>query len=91
MSDVLKRQHQSFSTASAIMLNLKDMFRELIRTTRLRALELVMDTRMSERTSVREHVFKMTTYFKVLEVLSADIDGKVQVDMILHSLPASFT
>ena len=50
-----------------------------------------METRMSEGTSVREHVFKMTTYFKVLEVLGADIDGEVQVDMILHSLLALFT
>ena len=73
------------------MLNHKDMDIELIRTTRLRALELVMDTRMSEGTSVREHIFKLTTYFKVLEVLDADIDGEVQVDMILHSLPALFT
>ena len=45
---------------------------------------------MSERTSIREHVFKMTN-FKVLEVLGTDIDDEVQVDIILHSLPASFT
>ena len=28
MSDMLKHQHQSFNIASAIMLNLKDMFRD---------------------------------------------------------------
>ena len=50
-----------------------------------------MDTRILEGTSIREHVFKMTTYFEVLEVLGANIDGEVQVDMILHSLHASFT
>ena len=50
-----------------------------------------MNTKMSEGTSVKEHVFKMTTYFKVLEVLGADIDGETEVDIILHSLFASFT
>ena len=67
------------------------MFGELSRTARLRALELVMDTKMSEGTSIREHIFKMTTYFKVQEVLGANIDGQTQVDMILHLLPTLFT
>ena len=91
MSDVLNHQHQSFSITDAIMLNLKDMLRELSWTARLRALELVMDIRISELTLVRKHVFKLTTYFKVLEVLETDIDGETQIDMILHLLLASFT
>ena len=33
----------------------------------------------------------MTTGFKILEVLGADIDGEVQVDVMLHLLPALFT
>ena len=57
---------------------------ELSSTTKLRGLELVMDTRMLEGTSIREHVFKMVTYFKVLEVLGSDIDGETQVDIFLH-------
>ena len=50
-----------------------------------------MDTRMSEGTSFSDHVFKVTTYFKVVEVLGADIDGEAQIDMILHSLHVLFT
>lgn len=91
LSDVLKQQHQPLNTARAIILNLEEMFGDLSRTARLRALELVMDTRMLEGTSIREHVFKMITYFKVMEVLGSDIDGETQVDIILHSLPSSFT
>ena len=83
----MKQQNQPFRTTHAIILNLEEMFGELSRTARLRALELVMDTRMLEGTLIREHVFKMVTYFKVLEVLGSDIDGATQVDIILHSLP----
>ena len=46
---------------------------------------------MSVVTSVREHVFEVITYFKVLEVLGVDIDSETQVDMILHLLSTSFT
>ena len=91
LPDVLKQQHQPFRTAHAIILNLDEMFGKLSQTARLRALELVMDTRMLEETSIREHVLKMVTYFKVLEVLGSDIDGETQVDIFLHSLPSSFT
>ena len=59
LSDVLKQQHQPFRTARAIILNLEEMFGELSQTARLSPLELLMDTKMLEGTSVREHIFKM--------------------------------
>jgi len=52
---------------------------------------MVMNTKISKGTPVRENVLKMIGYLNVLEVLGAEIDGETQVDMILNSLPASFT
>ena len=34
---------------------------------------------------------KMIGYINIVEVLGAEIDGETQVDMILNSLPASFS
>ena len=45
---------------------------------------------MAEGTSVREHCLRMISNLNTLEVLSANIDGESQVDMILQSLPESF-
>ena len=91
MSNVLQCQHEKFSTAAELILNLKEMFGEQSRPARQSAMQMVMNTKMSEGTPVREHVLKMIGYLNVLEVLGAEIDGETQVDMILNSLPASFT
>ena len=53
-------------------------------------MQLLMNTKMSEGTPIREHVLKMIGYMNILEVLGAEIYGETQVDMILNSLPASF-
>ena len=90
MTNVLQPQHQSMTTASDMILNLKEMFGEQGRHARLNAMQLLMNTKMSEGTPVREHILKMIGYMNILEVLGAEIDGETQVDMILNSLPASF-
>ena len=45
---------------------------------------------MTQGTPVRDHCLKMISYLNTLEVLSADIDGESQEDVILQSLLESF-
>ena len=52
---------------------------------------MILNTKMSEGTPVREHMLKMIGYFNVLEILGAEIDLETQVDIVLNSLSSSFT
>ena len=56
MINVLQHQQQSMTTASEMILNLKEMFGEQGRHARLNAMQLLVNTKMSEGTPVREHV-----------------------------------
>ncbi|XP_059663852.1 uncharacterized protein LOC132309574 [Cornus florida] len=90
MSNVLQHQHQSFVTARDILLNLKEMFGEQSRAARQVVMKQIMNARMAEGTPVSKHLLKLNSYFNKLEVLRADIDGEIQVNIILQSLPESF-
>ena len=50
----------------------------------------LLNTKMAEGTSVQEHVLKMIAHMNELEILGAEIDGEIQVDIVLMSLPESF-
>ena len=50
------------------------MFGEQGQHARLKAMQLLMNTKMSEGTLVREHLLKMIGYMNILEVLGAEID-----------------
>ena len=52
MSNVLQHQHQNFTTAAAIINNLKQMFGEQSRPARQSAMQMVMNTNLSEGTPV---------------------------------------
>ena len=90
ISNVLQHQMQDVELASDIMLSLKEMFGEQGYSGRQETIRQIYNTKMAEGTSVREHCLRMISNLNTLEVLSADIDGESQVDMILQSLPESF-
>ena len=50
----------------------------------------LLNTKMVEGTSVRDHVLKMIGHLNELEILGAKIDGESQVDIVFMSLPESF-
>ena len=52
-------------------------------------MKTLLNTKMAEGTSVRDHVLKMIAYLNELEILGAEIDGESQVDIMLMSLPES--
>ena len=90
ISNVLQHQMQDVELASDIMLSLKEMFGEQGCSGRQETIRQIYNTKMAEGTSVREHCLRMISNLNTLEVLSANIDGESQVDMILQSLPESF-
>ena len=90
ISNVLQHQMQDVELASDIMLSLKEMFGEQGRLARQGTIRLILNTKMTQGTPVRDHCLKMIFYLYTLEVLGADIDGEFQEDMILQSLLESF-
>ena len=67
------------------------MFGDKSRPTRQTALRSIMNTRMAEGASVRDHLLKMIAAFEEAEVLGAMIDPESQIDMVLETLPDSFS
>ena len=49
-----------------------------------------MNTKMAERTPLRDHILKMFDHLNTLEILGSEIDAKSQIDIILESQPNSF-
>ena len=54
-------------------------------------MKALINTKMAEGTPVQEHVLKMISHLNELEVLGAEVDGETQVDLVLMSLPESFS
>ena len=74
MSNVLQQQHERMLTAYDIMMNLKEMFGDHSRAGRQEAMRALLNTKMTERTSVQEHVLKMIAHLNELKILEAEID-----------------
>ena len=91
MSNVLQSKHENMDSAYDIDLSLKEMFGDKSRPARQAALRAIMNARMAEGASVREHMLKMIAAFEEAEVLGAIIDGESQIDMVLETLPDSFS
>ncbi|XP_016493835.2 uncharacterized protein LOC107813136 [Nicotiana tabacum] len=91
MSNVLQHQHQSMESAYDILENLKEMFVDQNRVAKQTAMKDLLNTKMVEGSSVRDHVLKMMSLLNELEVLGANIDKDTQVEkMIMQTLPNSF-
>nr|XP_024923781.2 uncharacterized protein LOC112489459 [Ziziphus jujuba var. spinosa] len=59
-------------------------------TARQAAIGALMNTRMIGR-SVRDHCLKMITHISTAEVMEAKLEQEMKIDMILESLPNSFS
>ena len=70
-----------------MILSLKEIFGKQGQPIAMRAL---MNTKMAERTPVREHVLKMFDHLNTLQILGCEIDIESQIDIILELLLDSF-
>ncbi|XP_077242511.1 uncharacterized protein LOC143883025 [Tasmannia lanceolata] len=77
MSNLLQQQHIGIDVASDIMLNIKEIFGEQHRTTRLLAIRGLISTKMVEGTPVRDHMLKMIGYLNELDILGAIMDAEM--------------
>ena len=91
MSNVLQQQHERMLTAYDILLNVKEMFGEQGWAARQIAMKALLNTKMVEGSPVQEHVLKIISHLNKLEVLGAEFDGETQIDIVLMSLPESFS
>ena len=90
MSNELQRQHDSMDTQS-ILLNLKELYGEQSRTARYEISKQLFRARMTERTSVQDHVLMVIDLITRLGQLGFVMDGELNQDLILQSLPESFS
>ena len=91
MSNVLQQQYERMLTTYDILLNIKEIFGEQSRAARQVAMKALLNKKMAEGTLVQDHVLKMISHLNELEVLGAEVDGETQIDIVLMSLPESFS
>ena len=90
MSNELQRQHDSMDALS-ILLNLKELYGEHSRTARYEISKQLFHDRMTEGTSVQDHVLMVIDLITRLGQLDFVMDGELNQDLILQSLPESFS
>ena len=90
MNNDLQRQHEKMSIQD-ILLHLKELYGEQSRTARYSISKELFRARMSEGEKVGDHVLKMISMIERLEALDFCMDADLQIDLILQSLPDSFS
>lgn len=91
MSDELQKQYKNISHAYEIHARLDKLYGAKSRISRYRILRDLFQTRMTEGSSVHDHVLKMINMVEKLEDLGIGMDNNVYIDLILQSLPESFS
>nr|XP_016463994.1 PREDICTED: uncharacterized protein LOC107786994 [Nicotiana tabacum] len=90
MVNVLQHQHQSIGSAYDMLESLKEMFGEKNHAAKQTDMKALLNTKIAEGSSVRDHVLKMMGLLNGLEVLGALIDKEYKVEMVLQILPDNF-
>ncbi|XP_073128992.1 uncharacterized protein [Henckelia pumila] len=90
MNEVLRAKHEALETAKGIMESLQQMFGRPSEQARHEAVKAVMNCKMKNGSSVRDHVLKMINHLNDAEINGANIDEKTQVGMILETLSPAF-
>jgi hypothetical protein len=70
---------------------LKNMFQEQARIERFKVTKSLLGHRLAEGGSMGTHMLRMTSDVEQLEKLNAPISKEFATDIILHSLPPSFS
>ncbi|KAG6531274.1 hypothetical protein ZIOFF_005078 [Zingiber officinale] len=91
MSDELQKQYKNLSHAYEIHVRLDKLYGAKSRIRRYQILGDLIQTRMIEGSSVHDHVVKMINMVEKLEDLGIGMDSHLYIDLILQSLPESFS
>ena len=72
MSSILQHQLKDYLSIVDMILSLKEIFKEQGRSARQITIRSLMNTKMPEGTSVREHIFKMFDHLNTPEILGGE-------------------
>ena len=70
---------------------LKKMFQEQARVDRYNVIKGLVNCRLAEGGSVTGHMFKMTGYLQQLDKLDIPLPREIAQDLVLNSLPPSYS
>lgn len=90
MNPELQRQHEKMD-AYTILIHLQELYDVEGRTARYEISKELFRCKMAEGTSVNDHVLKMINLIERLGQLGFVMDGELCQDLILQSLPDSFS
>lgn len=91
MNCELQRQHESMESSYEILIHLQGLYGGQSRMEKFNIFKEIFTVRMEEGSSVLEHGLKMINYIAQLEKLGSVLDKDLATDLILQSLPDSFS
>ncbi|KAL8115185.1 hypothetical protein AgCh_021860 [Apium graveolens] len=90
MNIELQKQHEHMD-AHTILMHLQELYDMAGRTARYEISKKLFGCRMFEGSSVNDHVLKMINLIERLGQLGFAMDGELGQDLVLQSLPSSFS
>ncbi|XP_012078997.1 uncharacterized protein LOC105639525 [Jatropha curcas] len=90
MNYELQKQHENMDSRINI-LHLRELFDSQGRSERYETSKELFHCKMAEGSSVSVHVFKMTGYIEKLGQLGIAMDYELIIDLVLQSLPPSYS
>ncbi|WJX51342.1 hypothetical protein P8452_37547 [Trifolium repens] len=90
MNSELQKQHENMAAFDMIE-HLKMLYQEQARHERFEVSKALFQSKLSEGTPVGPHVLKMIGYVENLDRLGFPLDKELATDVILQSLPDSFS
>ncbi|XP_031278660.1 uncharacterized protein LOC116137110 [Pistacia vera] len=90
MTSELQKQHENMD-AQAIILHLKELYETNARHERYEVSKALFRSQMTKGAQAGPHVLKMIGYIERFETLGFGVDADLQVDIILQSLPDSYS
>ncbi|KAK9042849.1 hypothetical protein V6N11_071204 [Hibiscus sabdariffa] len=90
MTPELQKQHEDM-VAYEMIQNLKEIYEGQARQERYETSKALFQCKMSEGSPVGAHVIKMMGYIQTLEKLGFALNDELAIDVVLQSLPDSFS
>ncbi|XP_031282944.1 uncharacterized protein LOC116141606 [Pistacia vera] len=91
MSDELQRKCEKMKSANEIYLALQGLYRENSRIRQYELSSTLFRMKLKEGMSLEEHVMKMINILGQLHAMRIEMPDTLKVDLVLQSLPPSFT
>lgn len=90
ISPTLQTQHEALANAKEIMDSLEQMFGGQETLARQTAIANIMNSKMKPGTPVKDHMLKLMGYFAEAKDNGANLESKIQSEMVFSSLSKDF-